>query len=109
VVHHPAAPLLRTPKNPCQRAPGGSLTLSKTACECNETGKFVPGLGLDPIVAPHPPRLGSWLARTACRRHRNGIQRLFRRPLGLRRIFSRFDSLDVMSSALPRCAPVVEA
>jgi hypothetical protein len=37
------------------------------------------------------------------------MQRLFRRPLGLRRIFSRFDSLDVMSSALPRCAPVVEA
>jgi transposase len=42
-------------------------------------------------------------------RRRNEIERLFRRLKGFRRIFSRFDKLDVMFMAFLCFALVVEA
>ena len=42
-------------------------------------------------------------------RRRNEIERLFRRLKGFRRIFSRFDKLDVMFMALLCFALVIEA
>jgi transposase len=42
-----------------------------------------------------------------CRR--NEIERLFRRLKGFRRIFSRFDKLDVMCTAFIHFALIVEA
>jgi len=38
-------------------------------------------------------------------RRRNEIERLFRRLKGFRRIFSRFDKLDVMFIAFPAGTP----
>ena len=42
-------------------------------------------------------------------RRRNEVERLFRRLKGFRRIFSRFDKLDVMFLAFLRFALIVEA
>ena len=42
-------------------------------------------------------------------RRRNEVERLFRRLKGFRRIFSRFDKLDVMFTALIHFALIVEA
>jgi transposase len=41
-------------------------------------------------------------------RRRNEIERLFRRLKGFRRIFSRFDKLDVMFTAFIHFALIVE-
>ncbi len=40
---------------------------------------------------------------------RNEVERLFRRLKGLRRVFSRFDKLDVMFMAFIHFAPIFEA
>jgi transposase len=42
-------------------------------------------------------------------RRRNEIERLFRRLKGFRRIFSRFDKLDVMFTAFIHFALIAEA
>ena len=42
-------------------------------------------------------------------RRRNEVERLFRRLKGFRRIFSRFDKLDVMFLAFVQFALIVEA
>jgi transposase len=42
-------------------------------------------------------------------RRRNEVQRLFRRLKGFRRVFSRFDKLDVMFTAFVFFALIVEA
>ncbi|MFX5104573.1 IS5/IS1182 family transposase, partial [Acinetobacter baumannii] len=42
-------------------------------------------------------------------KRRNEIERLFRRLKGFRRIFSRFDKLDVMFAAFIHFALIVES
>ena len=42
-------------------------------------------------------------------RRRNEIERLFRRLKGFRRVFSRFDKLDVMFAAFVPFALIVDA
>ena len=42
-------------------------------------------------------------------RRRNEIERLFRRLKGFRRVFSRFDKLDVMFAAFVLFALIVDA
>ena len=49
-----------------------------------------------PVVPPLGPRIRPWVYdREMCKR-RNEVERLFRRLKGFRRIFSRFEKLDVM-------------
>lgn len=79
------------------------------AYEGNETRQLALDLGFTPIVPPKQTRLNAWeLDRTMYRR-RNEIERLFRRLKGFRRIFSRFDKLDVMFRAFVHFALIVEA
>ena len=42
-------------------------------------------------------------------RRRNEIERLFRRLKGFRRVFTRFDKLDVLYQAFVHLALIVEA
>lgn len=69
------------------------------AYEGNETRQLALDLGLDPVVPPHPLRAQPWAYNTEIYKRRNEIERLFRRLKGFRRIFSRFDKLDVMFAA----------
>jgi transposase len=56
-----------------------------------------------------PGIIEPWRYSKAWYKRRNEIERLFRRLKGFRRIFSRFDKLDVMFMAFLCFALVVEA
>ena len=79
------------------------------AYEGNETRQLALDLGFIPVVPPHPLPAQPWKVKKAWYRRRNEIERLFRRLKGFRRIFSRFDKLDVMFMAFLCFALVVEA
>ena len=66
------------------------------AYEGNERLQLALELGFKPVVPPRPHRLSPWEYDRAMYRKRNEVERLFRRLKGFRRIFSRFDKLDVM-------------
>jgi transposase len=65
--------------------------------------------GWIPVVPPSRNRLEPWEFDRALYRRRNQVERLFRRLKGFRRIFSRFDKLDVMFLAFLNFALSVEA
>ena len=77
--------------------------------EGNKTRQLAFDLGLIPVVPPLSTRVDPWSYSKAWYRRRNEIERLFRRLKGFRRIFSRFDKLDVMFMAFLCFALVVEA
>jgi transposase len=78
------------------------------AYEGNETRQLAFDLGFIPVVPPLATRVQPWSYSKAWYRRRNEIERLFRRLNGFRRIFSRFDKLDVISMAFIYFALIVE-
>jgi transposase len=83
--------------------------LMDCAYEGDETRQLALDLGFIPVVPPHPNRVQPWVLKKALYRRRNEIERLFRRLKGFRRIFSRFDKLDLMFIAFIYFALIVEA
>ena len=79
------------------------------AYEDNQTFQLALGFGFIPVVPPKRNRLRPWQYDKALYRKRNEIERLFRRLKGFRRIFSRFDKLDVVFLAFLNFALIVEA
>ena len=79
------------------------------AYEGNETRQLALDLGFIPVVPPTVTRVSPWRYSKAWYRRRNEIERLFRRLKGFRRVFSRFDKLDVMLMAFLTFALIVEA
>src|SRR5450432_3801557 len=77
--------------------------------EGNETRQLVLDLGMIPIVPPKSNRLHPWDYDHALYKKRNEIERLFRRLKGFRRIFSRFEKLDIVFVAFLCFALIVEA
>jgi transposase len=66
------------------------------AYEGNETRQLALDLGYSPVVPPKSNRLEPWEYDREMYKRRNEVERLFRRLKGYRRIFSRFEKLDVM-------------
>jgi transposase len=66
-------------------------------------------LGFIPVVPSNPQRLQPWKIKQGWYRRRNEVERLFRRLKGFRRIFSRFDKLDLVFIAFIYFALIVEA
>ena len=66
------------------------------AYEGEDTRQLVLELGMVPIVPPKVNRVSPWEYDKQMYKKRNEVERLFRRLKGLRRIFSRFDKLDVV-------------
>ena len=62
-----------------------------------------------PVVPPKSNRRNPWQYNRTMYRKRNEIERLFRRLKGFRRIFSRFDKLDLVFLAFLTFALIVEA
>ena len=79
------------------------------AYEGLETRQLVLELGFSPVVPPKTNRREPWEYDRAMYRRRNEIERLFRRLKGFRRIFSRFDKLDLMFTAFIHFALIVDA
>ena len=79
------------------------------AYEDNETRQLALDFGFIPAVPPKSNRLEPWQYDKALYRKRNEVERLFRRLKGFRRIFSRFDKLDVLFLGFLNFALIVEA
>ena len=89
--------------------PEGLPMLMDRAYEGDETRQLVLDLGMIPVVPPKSSRLTPWEYDRALYKKRNEIERLFRRLKGFRRIFSRFEKLDVVFLAFLHFALIVEA
>jgi transposase len=83
--------------------------LMDRAYEGNETQRLSRELGFIPVVPPNPNRLKPWIYDKELYKKRNEIERLFRRLKGFRRVFTRFDKLDVMYLAFVVFALIFEA
>lgn len=79
------------------------------AYEDNETRQLALDFGFSPVVPPKSNRLEPWQYDKAMYRKRNEIERLFRRLKGFRRIFSRFEKLDVLFLGFLTFALIIEA
>lgn len=79
------------------------------AYEGDETRALALELGYRPVVPPNPGRLAPWEYDRAWYRRRNEIERLFRRLKAYRRIFTRYDKLDVLFVGFLLLAFIAEA
>ena len=79
------------------------------AYEGDQTRQTVLDLGMVPVVPPKSNRPDPWEYNRELYKKRNEIERLFRRLKGFRRIFSRFEKLDVVFLAFLYFALIVEA
>jgi transposase len=90
--------------------PEGLPIVMDRAYEGNETRlRLALDLGMIPVVPPTSNRLHPWDYDHAVYKKRNEIERLFRRLKGFRRIFSRFEELDVLYLGFLSFALIVEA
>lgn len=78
------------------------------AYEGRENRQLALELGFTPVVPPKKNRPTPWEYDREMYRQRNEIERLFRRLKGFRRIFSRFDKLDVMFTAFIQFAFIAD-
>ena len=89
--------------------PQGLPLLMDRAYEGAETRQLVLSLGMIPVVPPKSNRIDPWEYDRALYKKRNEIERLFRRLKGFRRIFSRFEKLDVLFLGFLNFALIIEA
>ena len=78
------------------------------AYEGDETRQLALDLGFIPVVPPKQTRVTAWEFNRAMYKRRNEIERLFRRLKGFRRIFSRFEKLDLMFVAFINFALIAD-
>ena len=78
------------------------------AYEGDETRQLVLNLAMTPVVPPKANRLVKWDYDRTIYKRRNEGERLFRRLKGYRRIFSRFEKLEVMFRAFLNFALIVD-
>ena len=83
--------------------------LMDRAYEGDETRQLALDLNFIPVVPPKTNRVNAWEYDRAMYKRRNEIERLFRRLKGFRRIFSRFEKLDVMFIGFINFTLIVEA
>ena len=77
--------------------------------EGDETRQLALALGCEPVVVPLRTRVEPWEYDREMYKRRNEIERLFRRLKGFRRIFARFEKLDVVFLGFIVFALIVEA
>ena len=70
--------------------------------------KLVLELGLEPVVPPKSNRITPWEYNKTLYKKRNEVERLFRRLKGFRRIFSRFEKLDIMFTTFIQFALIID-
>jgi transposase len=78
------------------------------AYEGDETRQLLLSLEVQPVVPPHPSRLNPWEYDRELYKKRNEVERFFRRLKAFRRIFSRFEKLDVMFIAFIHVALIFD-
>ena len=83
--------------------------LMDRAYEGDETRALAAELGYIPVVPPKRNRKDPWDYDKGLYKLRNQIERLFRRIKRFRRIFTRFDKLDIIFLAFVYLALIVDA
>ena len=91
-----------------QDAPRDIPLVMDRAYEGDETRQLALDLGFEPVVPPKSNRLNPWQYNKQIYKRRNEIERLFRRLKGFRRIFSRFEKLDIMFKAFIKFALIID-
>ena len=79
--------------------PAGCRLIMDRAYEGDETRQLALELGFVPVVPPNPNRLLPWEYDRVMIVGAMKKERLFRRLKAFRRIFTRFDKLDVIFTA----------
>jgi hypothetical protein len=88
--------------------PGRSSSLWTAHTKGTRPGSSLLDLGFIPVVPPKQNRVTAWEYNRAMYKRRNEIERLFRRLKGFRRIFSRFEKLDLMFIAFINFALIAD-
>ena len=78
------------------------------AYEGDPTRRCVEMCAFLPVVPPKSNRLKPWEYDKTIYKRRNEIERLFRRLKAFRRVFSRFEKLDLMFAAFIHFALITE-
>lgn len=86
---------------------GLPLTMDR-AYEGDETRQLVLDIGMKPVVPPKSNRIHPWQYDRTLYKRRNEVERLFRRLKGFRRIFSRFEKLDIMFITFIQFALIID-
>ena len=84
-----------------------SLLMDK-AYEGDEVRSVAESKGLAPVVPPKANRKEPWEYDQELYKRRNEVERYFRRLKGWRRVFTRYDKLDVMYSSFVMFAMICE-
>jgi len=83
--------------------------LMDRAYEGDETRTLAVELGYIPVVPPKSNRKNPWNYDKELYKQRNQVERLFRRLKRFRRIFTRYDKLDIIFLSFIYFALVVDA
>ena len=83
--------------------------LMDRAYEGDETRALAMELGYTPVVPPKSNRTNPWSYDKQLYKQRNQVERLFRRIKRFRRIFTRYDKLDVIFLAFVYFALIIDA
>jgi len=79
------------------------------AYEGAPTRELAESLGYKPVVPPRKNRKHPWEYDKEMYKKRNEIERLFRKIKGFRRVFTRYDKLDVMFVAFVTFTLIVKS
>lgn len=79
------------------------------AYEGDATRKLASDLGYIPVVPPKSNRREPWEYDKALYKLRNQVERFFRRIKRFRRVFTRYDKLDIMFLSFIFFALIVDA
>ena len=66
------------------------------AYEGDETRQLALALGYEPVIPPKTNRTKPWPYNRDIYKRRNEVERLFRRLKGYRRVYTRYDKLDII-------------
>ena len=91
-----------------QKPSGITHVIMDKAYEGDETRQLVIDFEWNPVVPPRSNRIEPWKVDQVIYAKRNEVERLFRRLKGFRRIFTRFEKLDVIFTALIHFALTAE-
>jgi len=80
-----------------------------SAYQDDATRALAQAQGLIPVVPPNPQRKQHWQYDKKLYKRRNCIERLFRRLKAWRRVFTRYDKLDVMFAGFVTVVLIAEA
>ena len=82
--------------------------LMDRAYQGSQTHALAAALGFIPVVPPSQKRLEPWQYDKQLYKRRHEVERLFRRLKGFRRVFTRYDKLDVMFIGIITFALIID-